>query len=166
MNSPRPGWCLGVPCHPAFCGGSLYGLGRPQLDNLCPVCPAPKRRRPLLCLSWKRGRVAQDRLSFAAQAPATLTQTVSADLRRPAKIQDQNREFLPSASPFPARLACATKLEKRFPLRAPRSRPSLEAPPTSLLRRSPRGLPSAAALSAPGSACDAVPSAQLLCAHP
>lgn len=47
---------------------------------------------------------------------------------------------------------CVTKLEKRFPLRAPRSRPSLEAPRTPLLRGSSRGLPWAAALraAAPG----------------
>lgn len=77
---------------------------------------------------------------------------------------EQNGELLPVPSPCPIRLACATKLEKRFPLRAPRSRPNLEASLTSLLRQSPSGLPSAAAPCPPGSARDAVLVAPMKCA--
>ena len=104
--------------------------------------PARRRRRAPRRLGWERRRVAQARPSAAAsssQTPATRTPNASYD--RP----DPQEQRVPPRLPLPARLACATKLEKRFPLRAPRSRPSLEAPLTSLRRRNPRGLPWAAA---------------------
>lgn len=73
-------------------------------------------------------------------------------LRRPSPRTERFRgparrarsEFLPAPHRHPARLACATKLPKRFPLGAPHFQPNLEAPPTSRRRQDPRGPPSAA----------------------
>lgn len=70
-------------------------------------------------------------------------------------------EFIPAPYPFPDTLACATKLARWLPLRASRSRPSLEAPAPSPLRQPRVGLPRPPLGRAPGSVRDAVAAAPL-----
>lgn len=70
-------------------------------------------------------------------------------------------EFVPAPYPFPATLACASKLAKWFPLRAPRSKPRLQAPRPSLLPQTRVGFPRPPLPSTLGSVRDAVRAARL-----
>lgn len=104
--------------------------------------PAPRRRRPLRSLGWKLGWVAQVRPSLLPEALRLLRPSPRVLSLTGSDPQDPREERrVPDPSPFPARLACTSKLEKQSP-----SAPLTPGPAQKHLRllrpRNRRGCPS------------------------
>ena len=121
--------------------GSLAG---PNFKTCAQALCGTHNRRPLHHLNRERLPVPAARLTFAAQSylpgsfdPSPPAPPLTAETPRSL----MRTEFVPAPYPIPATLACATKLAKRFPLRAPHSRLRLEAPPLSQLRQTRVGFP-------------------------